>query len=314
MIPAVVTWVAWVQLHQNLASDIVSTYHSSYIRYQLLNVTLQNFPTFLWTNIDHLLSGLGGMILPMAGETQLGKTLAQSLAVALIVGIVRLGRQIRFTAYVSFAAAYSLMLVVWHFPPNQRFVYPLFPLMLAGLASEGRHMLTLLRGAFRHPDRSQRIAAVGLSLASASIAILSVGLHLTAMLRYYPAMMQEHQRRTEENRTAYRWISTHLPTQSRVLAYNDATLFLYADHRACSLTILPVFWYQNDHAAVLRSYRSVDQFARQYGLRYALVTPTDGHRDLVDSDRAAAQSILSTHPAMHLMRRFGGTALYRIVW
>ena len=61
--------------------------------------------------------------------------------------------------YALFGLISVLILILWHFPPNERFVLPLLPLVLAGLVTEFEQLYANIRAAFRHKDRSQRVAA-----------------------------------------------------------------------------------------------------------------------------------------------------------
>jgi hypothetical protein len=312
MVAAFAGWTLWAQLHQDPASDILSIYHSSYLRYQILNIAWSDYPLFVWKNLDQLLYGAGALILPKITDALPVKILTQTVGIAMIAGVVRLRGNPGVRRYAGFAVVNAALLLVWHFPPNERFVFPLFPLLLAGLAAEISHLAGLLRPALHHPAREQRIAGWGFAAGLAGLAVAVAGFQAAAMFLYYPEVMRDHQRRTARNRAAYRWIAEHVPPAANLLAYNDPTLYLYAHRRACSLTLPPVYWYHGDHASIRRSFAAADAFAREHGIEYALVTPSDGHRDMEDSDRLAALRILARHPAFHLIAKFGDAALYRI--
>ena len=63
------------------------------------------------------------------------KALTQTIAVGMIAGVVRLLRRPGAALYGWFCLFYSAMLLIWHYPPNERFVLPMFPLLLAGLGT-----------------------------------------------------------------------------------------------------------------------------------------------------------------------------------
>jgi hypothetical protein len=102
------------------------------------------------------------------------KTLVQVIGVAMIVGLVRLVRRGIAVDYAMFALFSVGILLIWHYPPNERFVLPLFPLLLAGLIEELDHIVEMLRGAFRHKDAGQRIA--GRVLAAGVVTVFGAAL------------------------------------------------------------------------------------------------------------------------------------------
>jgi len=83
-----------------------------------------------------LFSGLPDCLTFDLGKTTFGMHLSRFLSIGAIVGVVRLARTRGVTPYHGLAAAYTAILLVWHFPPVERFLLPLFPLLLAGVGSE----------------------------------------------------------------------------------------------------------------------------------------------------------------------------------
>ena len=87
------------------------------------------------------------------------KILAELIGVAMISGIVRLVKSGKAVHYAIFAGGTAFMLVIWHFPPNERFVLPLAPLAFAGLVTEMEHFVGMAREGLKHREASQRVAA-----------------------------------------------------------------------------------------------------------------------------------------------------------
>jgi len=63
-------------------------------------------------------------------------------------------------------------LLVWHFPPNNRFLLPLFPLLLPGLATELSHLAAMIRAGCQDGTSSR---SIGVALASGVASITCVG-------------------------------------------------------------------------------------------------------------------------------------------
>src|SRR5439155_586734 len=122
------------------------------------------------STLDQLLYGMGSLVLPKVLDGLPVKILTEALAVAMIVGAVRLARRGIAVDYALFALVSAGILLIWHFPPNERFVLPFFPLLLAGLVAEVEY---IVRAARRHKDFGQRVA--GMMISGAMLFVLATG-------------------------------------------------------------------------------------------------------------------------------------------
>src|SRR5579862_6593392 len=186
--------------------DPALIYYLDYFRYERISLSLPDLHLFLWKNIDGLLWGLGGLILPKVTDSLFLKILAEVIAVAMISGVVRMVRRGQALLYTIFAAGSAILLIVWHFPPNERFVLPLFPLALAGLLVEMEHFSGMLRVGMRHKDRSQRVVAAGLLTVVAGIFAGSLALQLYLDAALMPEDAHQHRVRNVERIAAYGWM------------------------------------------------------------------------------------------------------------
>ena len=159
MLPFIAGWMLWTRAHAFPTHDPTLLYYTDYVRYQFLNVGFDNLAVVLWKNVDQILYGMGSLVLPKVVDSLPVKILTQVIAVAMISGIVRLARRRIALDYALFALVSTGILMLWHFPPNERFVLPLYPLLLAGLVTELAHLAKMLRAAFGHKDRGQRMVA-----------------------------------------------------------------------------------------------------------------------------------------------------------
>ena len=132
MMPLIVAWSLWSGTHKLRSDDLYFMYYVDYIGYEFYNVTSSNFLVVLWKNFDAVMTSMGSLILPFS-DSPITKILTQTIAVAMIAGIYRLARdreEVR--PYAIYFALFAVMLVLWHYPPNARFLFPVFPLLLAG--------------------------------------------------------------------------------------------------------------------------------------------------------------------------------------
>src|ERR1700736_6167371 len=177
MLPAVAGWQIWVATHLSHASDLVTLYYTDYAGYQRYNVPLADLPLVMWYNLDGLLQGIG-RVLTFDLEPFGSKHLERVVAIAAIAGCVRLTRQTRKLQYPIAAAAFAALLLIWHFQPDQRFVFPLYPLLAAGLWTELRNVARVLVAAWSKPAISERVAAVGGTVVLAAFAAFLAFTHI----------------------------------------------------------------------------------------------------------------------------------------
>ena len=206
-------------------------YYVDYMGFRTANFGLDNLTVILWKNVDQILYGIGSLVLPKVVAFLPVKILTQVIAVAMLAGVVRLVRRGIALDYALFGLLSLGILAVWHYPPNERFVLPLFPLLLVGLVTEVEHLWNMLRKALHHKDASQR--AVAVVFAAGMAAVLrgcdwAAGLHVFVMMQQVAAAAAY---RVADRRAAYRWMSTNLPAGAQVLSYDDPLLYLYCGHR-----------------------------------------------------------------------------------
>ena len=175
-----------------------------------------------------------------------------------------------------FACVYMAMLLVWQFKgPTERFMVPLFPLLLAGLSLEIANLYSGISKALRSPNNIDRLVAV---LAAGSLSALFYVAVSTAhdhIAESIPAAVTDARAQLSEARLGYGWISKNLPPDAAFLAEHDTLLFLYTGRRATTQPQSTKPIYRSDEHAVLAPiYRKAD-FAREQGLSYYFLERDD---------------------------------------
>jgi hypothetical protein len=278
MLPAVAGWQWWVARHLSHSWDLVTLYYTNYVGFQTYNVPLRDLPLVIWYNLDGFLTGAGKLLifdLPYGS-----KHLERLVAIAAIAGCIRMAARRRELQYPLAALGMSALLLVWHFPPDQRFVFPLYPLLLMGLATELRNIWGMLRLTWSKPAFADRFAAAGVGALLAGVAAFAVFCTVFGLAHFIPDLFASYRADFEARRPAYEWIARHAPADANVYAYEDPLVFLYTGHRACRLPIPPKFLYHSDDGGIVKLMGSMADFARGYQLNYLLLTPDDYHRDL----------------------------------
>ena len=209
--------------------------------------------------------------------------LSRFLAIGAIVGVVRQARTRGVTPYHGFAAAYTAVLLVWHFPPNERFMLPLFPRLLASIGSEVAHLGRVIRSAWRQGAANRAVAAGMISVAATLAVIVSghVGLGVTLIFREFPGIIGQHREVLASNRAAFAGIAQH--TASGAFYAYDDPVFFYTP------AIMPRAFESRPCPFIGKTARpSLVLFAtspplRAQGLDYLFFTAADFHRDLPEA-------------------------------
>jgi hypothetical protein len=278
MLPAVFCWQWWMTRHMTKSWDLVTLYYTNYTGFEIYNVPLHDLPRVIWYNLDGFLQGAGKLLifdLPYGS-----KHLERLLAIAAIAGCVRLTVRKRALQYPLAALGMSAILLVWHFPPDQRFVFPLYPLLLMGFATEVRNVCGALRMAWKKPAFADRFAVAGFSAALGAVAAFGIFCTVFGLAHFVPDLFASYRTDFEARRSAYEWLANHAPSDANVYAYQDPVVYLYTGLKACSLPIPPKFYYHGDDDGINKLMGSMADFARAYRLEYLLLTPDDYYRDL----------------------------------
>jgi hypothetical protein len=312
LLPAVAAWTLWGALHKPASSDLTLMYYTDYLRYEFVNVGWDNLALVVWKNLDQLLYGMGSLVLPKVIDLPPVKILAQVIAVAMIAGVVRLARRGVAVDYALFALVSVGILLVWHFPPNERFVLPIFPLLIAGFFAEIEHLGAMLRPAFRHRDRSQRIVARIFAAGLAAVLFAALGLQCYMTFVLLSDTAAEQRRNLADRRSAYRWMAANLPPEAAVLSYDDPLLYLYSGHRGNYLPLLTRWWYADDHLSMVNAYRDLGAYCAARHLTYVYFTKEDLSRETGEKDRAAIEQLVRTSPALTPIYTAGIGTVYRL--
>jgi hypothetical protein len=278
MLPAVAGWQWWAARHVSHSWDLVTLYYTNYLGFQIYNVSLSDLPLVFWHNLDGFLLGAGKLL---TFDVPYGaKPLERVVAVAAIAGVVRLARRTGKLQYPLAAVGISALLLVWHYVPDQRFVFPMYPLLLAGLWTELANVWQALRAAWKKPAAGERVVAYAGAGALAALALFIAFTTFNGLFWFLPDLLGSYRDAFESRRPAYQWIAKNSAEGANVFAYDDPLIYLYAGRKSCNLPIPPKLFYHNDDEGIDKLLHSIPDFAREYQLSYVLLTPSDFYRDL----------------------------------
>ncbi len=312
MLPAVVAWQGWVQGRLSHAWDLVTLYYTNYLGFQLYNVPFQDVPLVIWHNLDAYLIGIGRLLtfdIALADS----KHFERVIAIAAIAGAVRFARKTGQWQMPLAALGYSVMLLVWHYQPDQRFVFPLYPLLAVGLWAEAGNVVRALGKAWAKPERSERIAAALGAGAIAACALFITASTVAGLFWFLPRLFGAYEADLAARRPVYQWIANNSPKNANVFAYDDPLIYLYAQRRSCNLPIPTRLYYHNDDAGIDRLLHSIDSFARQNRLDYVLLTPGDFYRDLHENGARHLSQAVQDSASFSQLYRTPNAAVYRLI-
>ena len=316
MLPFVAGWTIWTQLHQVSTTDPALIYYTDYFRYELYSISLRDLPVFLWRNVDGLLQGIGALVLPNVVGSFIFKTVVQVIAIAMIAGVVRMIRGGLGSGmgllYALLAAGSCAQLVVWHFPPNERFVLPFLPLALAGLMTEMEHLGSMLRTGLQHRDAGQRVVAAGMLLAMASFLVGAVTLQVYVGQVLLPEQETARRVANKDRIATYDWIRTKLPHDATLLSSEDGLVFLNTGRHAMRRTLPPPYWYREDHARIIDWMSNFQAFTQEHGLRYFAFSGIDFRQGITSDDGYAIQEAIRSSPDLSPLYQAETAAVYKL--
>jgi hypothetical protein len=123
--------------------------------------------------------------------------------------------------------------LLWNFPQATRFLIPFLPLFAAGLWVEGRNVLKMAYTALTGPAPATE------KLVASTLGIVLVVFVCVVSVNYAGGMRNVASDRSRqrgillpEKREAYDWLTRSTDPNARVVAYEDATLYLYSGREA----------------------------------------------------------------------------------
>ena len=205
------------------------------------------------------------------------------------------------------------MLIVWQYPPDERFLMPIFPLLIAGLLAELQHIYAMGRNALRHKDLSQRVVGGAFSAGVAAVLLAAIGLQ-TYITVSYLGNGQADRDAMAKLRTVSAWISQNLPPNSAILSSEDPLIYLYSGHPGNAAEPLTRDWcYGDSYRSILNTYRNIASIARCRGLSYLYAAPGDITRMSRDADLAAQVELsIRTNPDLIPVYQGPSGTLYKV--
>ncbi len=279
LLATIAGWQAWCAIHAFPAKDNILSYYTSYVGFYIRTFSWADLPVRVWVNADAVIESLARGVLFNTGDEMWLRPIAWVITVTAISGAVILYRR-GFRQYPAFAALFVVVLLLWQYPPDQRFVYPLMPLYIAGLATKLAEIGGMAVTTWRTVRGGNRYAAVVLLtmiilVAAGSVASMALG-DGVLLPRYF----RDRQTQRSQMTNVYRWIASSTRADELFAAYDDTLLYLYSGRRGYTVPILPELVYSAAPDAVSKYVPTLAGLWREKRVTYVLVTQYDFQRDL----------------------------------
>lgn len=276
-LPFIAAWHIWCAFRGSPAHDEVTLYYTNYLRYQMEAVPLDRLPEHIWTNLGHLLNSISLLLAIDTGGTLPLSLLQPLIAAGCISGVIRMIRRNQRTLpYALFALLYGMMIAVWFYAPNRRFLMPILPLFLAGIWVEVSHLGRMVQQSWR----TARVASVLVASALAGLALLFGSTLLKEYRIGGPAVFASERQRRDLLASAYEWVRANTSQDALFFAVNDPVLYLRTGRHALRRGDMGDLFVQ--HAAgTLRPSEGFLRFIREQRLTHLLITTNDFEPPLV---------------------------------
>lgn len=274
-------WTAFVALHSPGKVTGGTVYYLSYTQFFRENMTWDLLPVVLSANLQALVGSLGGVLFFNTGDSFWELNFARLLLFGALAGLARQCKRNGWMPYPLMAVPYMALLVVWNFVPNERFLFPLLPLLLDGLLTELRHFRDMLRATWP----KQRGAAAVLGTVVAAGAIWMVQRNAMAAWRFAPSIPRNYQAMAPDREKAYAWIRENTPLSANFLVSEDPLLRRRTGRHGIGIHAPTRLFYANDTAGIYAYHDALITSMPDENLQYILIGPNDLAQDIRSEDR-----------------------------
>ena len=314
MLPWVAGWQWWSASRRVRDASPQMSFYTDYFGYLAANFDWGGLGRVLGANLEAMLMSMGGLIWFDVSDGPLSSYRKTLVALVALGGVVRLVRGAGTSAcatsvYAMFGSVYCLILLPWNFSPNERFLLPVLPLLLAGIVEAMRGMATAMFALWSKGGGANRGFAA-CALAGLGVAGLGWGMaQWRAITGYFPALLEQQRMRPD----AYSWTRNNLPGDAVVLAYQESRLALHTGRHAIGMPLPSRLGYEGDRKRIAAYFDTATEVARREGARYLYVTPQDFELDLDPAERAAWRKRIETGGEWRLLHRSGEVSVHEVV-
>jgi 4-amino-4-deoxy-L-arabinose transferase-like glycosyltransferase len=294
-------------------------YYTSYVKYWRLSVPrFSMFLQVLNANVRALVEGAPLYFLePTLGITNslIGKAIGGIVSAGVVAGILRQARNQEWKPIHFIFVFYSAVVLLWSYPAMDRFLLPFLPLFCVGLWVEGKRLVRMLVASLHDACPAGERVLAGVMLTGVIILVgIAVWNYGSGYRPQLSGMGEQRSRLMQEKAEAYQWIRQNTDPEARVVAYEDASLYLYTGRQAVPPIVLSTeSLYTRKRNVLERELAHITDAAVAVRARYWL-TSEDDFRDFVNaraSMKERVANLMSPLPEVYHSRD-GRVRLYDI--
>jgi len=214
---------------------------------------------------------------PGGSASYAGVLLSITLTAGILAGIVRQARRQGWGPLHFLFPLYSVPVLVWSQSQLDRFLILFLPLFYAGLWVEGAHLASMLSHNLRSPRRAAEKALAGaLALALVALTALAANHYLADFRPRLRVLATQRAALEAEKQQLWSWIRTNTPADTRFVAHEDVSLYLYTGRQAMRPIVFSAgAFYLKDDAILKRDLAQITDVARRIGARYWVSSADD---------------------------------------
>lgn len=310
MAPAVIFWQAWTAMHRAPAGPL-TLYYTDYLAFHRFDVPLEGWPRMIADNANLAIKSIGELLVFDQDPGFAALTLARLLAVATISGCIRLVRAGRFVHFCCFAVLYLVQLLMWNYPPGQRFLLPLLPLILAGFWRELEALQGIIAAAYRKRG-ADRGVAIAICCLLAWLGITAFRYSSDGLFNLLPSVLAQGKSVQAEDRAASQWLEKNAGPDAVLLSFRDPVDYLYTGRRGYSLRVPPSVLKRGDTAELRRFFAPLPDLVERHSIGYVVLTSADYRGDRPDLTVPNYRAVFKDPNRFELAFEQGGAKIYRV--
>ncbi len=156
---AIAGWRIWCLRNATPAKDDLAAYYTSYLGFYLRTFSWVDFPHRIWVNFASIVEALARLVLFGVGESNGARMLGWLLTATAVAGVVTLFRG-GIRHYPAFAALFAVLLVLWEYPSDTRFVFRFCRAVCGRSGDENYEVGSLAVTTWRQKRGPDRVVAV----------------------------------------------------------------------------------------------------------------------------------------------------------
>jgi len=199
------------------------------------------------------------------------------LAAGAFAGILRQARGHEWKPIHFVLFFYAAALLPWNYPQVGRLLFLFLPLFYAGFWVEGKRLVSLVLEHLQ-PARSasDKALAAALGLAVLAVAGTATWNYLDGDQARLRRVSLERAAIAPEKMQGYQWLKQNTDQDTRIVAYEDASLYLYTGRQSVRpITFLLEGVYTGDIRVLQRDLAHITDVARHIGARFWLTADDD---------------------------------------